>query len=197
MADGAGVMCPSYRATRDEKDSTRGRARVLQELANGSAVRGWRAPEVAESLDLCLSCKACSSECPTGVDMATYKAEVLYQRYRHRPRPPAHYSLGWLPRWARLASLAPQAVNRLAAGRLAPLGKRLAGVDERRALPAFASRTFRRWFADHPVATGIRCCCGWTPSPTTSPRRSASPRSRCWKRPAIRCGSPTGGCAAG
>lgn len=154
VAEGPGVMCPSYRATRDEKDSTRGRARVLQELANGSVVRGWRAPEVLESLDLCLSCKACSSECPTGVDMASYKAEVLYQRYRHRPRPPAHYSLGWLPRWARLASLAPGPVNRLATGRLAALGKRLAGVDPRRDLPVFAPRTFRRWFADHPVADG-------------------------------------------
>lgn len=154
VADGPGVMCPSYRATRDEKDSTRGRARVLQELANGSAVRGWRSPEVLESLDLCLSCKACSSECPTGVDMATYKAEVLYQRYRHRLRPAAHYSLGWLPRWARLAALAPGAVNRLAAGRFAALGKRLAGVDPRRDLPAFAPRTFSRWFADHPVADG-------------------------------------------
>jgi FAD/FMN-containing dehydrogenase/Fe-S oxidoreductase len=154
VAEGPGVMCPSYRATKDEKDSTRGRARVLQELANGSLVRGWRSPEVLESLDLCLSCKACSSECPTGVDMATYKAEVLYQRYRHRPRPPAHYSLGWLPRWARVASLAPGLVNRLAAGSLAGLGKRLAGVDHRRDLPVFAPRTFRRWFADHPVADG-------------------------------------------
>src|SRR5207244_2078935 len=83
-----GVMCPSYLATRDEKDSTRGRARVLQEMANGSLVRGYRATEVAEVLDLCLSCKGCSSDCPAGVDMATYKAEVLYQRYRRRLRPP-------------------------------------------------------------------------------------------------------------
>lgn len=154
IAEGPGVMCPSYRATRDEKDSTRGRARVLQELANGSMVRGWRSPAVAESLDLCLSCKACSSECPTGVDMATYKAEMLYQRYRRRPRPVSHYSLGWLPRWARLASLAPTRVNRLAAGPLARVGKRLAGVDPRRDLPAFAPRTFYRWFADHTVADG-------------------------------------------
>lgn len=153
-ATGPGVMCPSYRATGDEKDSTRGRARVLQELANGSTVRTWRSPEVFESLDLCLSCKACSSECPTGVDMATYKAETLYQRYRRRPRPPAHYSLGWLPRWARLASLAPNQINRLATGRLAALGKRLAGVDPRRDLPAFAPRTFHRWFADHRTADG-------------------------------------------
>lgn len=154
VSHGPGVMCPSYRATRDEKDSTRGRSRVLQELANGSAVRGWRAPEVLESLDLCLSCKACASECPTGVDMATYKAEVLHQRYRRRPRPPAHYALGWLPRWARAASRAPSVVNRLAASPLARLGKRLAGVDARRELPAFAPATFRRWFADHPRGPG-------------------------------------------
>jgi FAD/FMN-containing dehydrogenase/Fe-S oxidoreductase len=154
VADGPGVMCPSYRATKDEKDSTRGRSRVLQELANGSMVRGWRAPEVLESLDLCLSCKACSSECPTGVDMATYKAEVLYHRYRHRPRPAAHYSLGWLPRWAPVASLLPHQANRLASGRFGEFGKRLAGVDPRRDLPAFAPQTFRRWFARHRRAPG-------------------------------------------
>lgn len=154
VTSGAGVMCPSFRATRDEKDSTRGRARVLQELANGSMVRGWRSPEVLDSLDLCLSCKACSSECPTGVDMATLKAEALFQRYRHRPRPAAHYSLGWLPRWARLASVAPGLVNRLMAGPLAPFGKRLAGVDSRRGLPVFAPQTFRSWFAQHSSTAG-------------------------------------------
>jgi len=149
-----GVMCPSYRATRDERDSTRGRARVLQELANSEATTDWRSPEVADVLDLCLSCKACSSDCPTGVDMATYKAETLYQRYRHRPRPPAHYALGWLPRWARMASKMPKLVNRAMSGPLATLGKRMAGVDPRRSLPVFAPRTFRQWFADHPVADG-------------------------------------------
>ncbi|MGB0877253.1 MAG: FAD-binding and (Fe-S)-binding domain-containing protein [Mycobacterium sp.] len=154
VTSGPGVMCPSFRATRDEKDATRGRARVLQELANGSTVRGWRSPEILESLDLCLSCKACSSECPTGVDMATFKAEALFQRYRHRPRPATHYSLGWLPRWARLASAFPQTANRLMAGPLAPLGKRAAGVDLRRDLPVFAPRTFRRWFAEHPSSSG-------------------------------------------
>ncbi|KAA9165587.1 FAD-binding protein [Amycolatopsis acidicola] len=149
-----GTMCPSYRATRDEKDSTRGRSRVLQELANGSFVTGWRDDAVHDVLDLCLSCKACSSECPTGVDMATYKAEALYQRYRRRLRPAAHYSLGWLPRWARLASRMPKLVNRAMSGPLAKLGKRLAGVDHRRELPVFAGQTFRQWFATHPRATG-------------------------------------------
>jgi FAD/FMN-containing dehydrogenase/Fe-S oxidoreductase len=154
-ADVGGVMCPSYLATRDEKDSTRGRARVLQELANGSLVRGWHSPEVAESLDLCLSCKGCSSDCPAGVDMATYKAEVLYQRYRRRPRPAAHYALGWLPRWARLASHAPRLSNAaLRRPTLARIAKRLGGIDPRRSLPEFAPQTFRSWFANRAPAGG-------------------------------------------
>lgn len=150
-----GVMCPSYLATRDEKDSTRGRSRVLQELANGSLVQGYRAPELAEALDLCLSCKGCSADCPAGVDMATYKSEVLYQRYRRRLRPPSHYALGWLPRWARLASRAPRLANgTLRNDLLAAVAKRAGGIDARRPLPQFARRTFRRWFADHPPRTG-------------------------------------------
>ncbi|HEX5114099.1 MAG TPA: FAD-binding and (Fe-S)-binding domain-containing protein [Pseudonocardiaceae bacterium] len=150
-----GVMCPSYLATRDEKDSTRGRARVLQEMANGTLVSGWRSPEVREVLDLCLSCKGCASDCPTGIDMATYKAEALYQAYRHRLRPPSHYALGWLPYWARQAARAPRLANALlTAPGLAGLGKRLAGVDPRRNLPALARRTFRSWFADRLPATG-------------------------------------------
>ena len=95
-----GVMCPSYLATREEKDSTRGRARVLQEVVRGELA--WRDPAVHDALDLCLSCKGCASDCPTGIDMATYKAEVLHQTYRRRLRPRSHYALGWLPRWARL-----------------------------------------------------------------------------------------------
>jgi Fe-S oxidoreductase len=150
-----GVMCPSYLATRDEKDSTRGRSRVLQELANGSLVKGFRSAEVAEALDLCLSCKGCASDCPAGVDMATYKAEVLYQRYRRRLRPVAHYSLGWLPRWARLAARAPGLANAaLGRGALAGLARRLGGIDARRPLPSFAPHTFRDWFARHRPAAG-------------------------------------------
>ncbi|MDP9118393.1 MAG: FAD-binding protein [Actinomycetota bacterium] len=150
-----GVMCPSYLATRDEKDSTRGRARVLQELANGSLVKGVRSAEVAEALDLCLSCKGCASDCPAGVDMATYKAEVLYQRYRRRLRPPSHYALGWLPRWARLASTAPRLTNAiLRRPVLAAAAKRMGGIDARRPLPQFATQSFRRWFDERPVIDG-------------------------------------------
>ncbi|MGA8117686.1 MAG: FAD-linked oxidase C-terminal domain-containing protein [Actinocatenispora sp.] len=146
-----GVMCPSYVATRDEKDSTRGRSRVLQEAINGTLVHGLRSPEVRESLDLCLSCKGCSSDCPAGVDMATYKAEVLHQTYRRRPRPVSHYTLGQLPRWARLASRAPGLANAaLRVPGVSTLAKRLAGVDVRRSLPTFADRTFRYWFAHRP-----------------------------------------------
>jgi FAD/FMN-containing dehydrogenase/Fe-S oxidoreductase len=155
---GGGVMCPSFLATRDEKDSTRGRARVLQELANGSLVSGWRAGAVADALDLCLSCKGCASDCPAGVDMATYKAEALYQRYRGRLRPAAHYSLGWLPRWAGLAARAPWlasgANGLLRVTPLAAAARRLGGIDRRRPLPAFAATSFRRWFAAHQPGAG-------------------------------------------
>lgn len=151
ISGSGGVMCPSYLATRQEKDSTRGRARVLQEMVNGSQVQGgWRSPEVHEALDLCLQCKGCAVDCPTGVDMASYKAEVLHQSYRRRLRPRSHYSLGWLPRWSRLASRAPRLVNGLMRLRpVAAVGKKLAGVDQRRPLPPFAVQTFREWFADH------------------------------------------------
>ncbi len=152
---GGGVMCPSYLATRDEKDSTRGRARVLQELANGTLIGGFDAPELQESLDLCLSCKGCSSDCPAGVDMATYKAEVLHQRYKGKRRPASHYALGWLPRWARLASGMPRLANAaLRMPRLAALSKRLGGIDDRRDLPRFAEQTFRAWFEARPTAPG-------------------------------------------
>ncbi|WP_370247829.1 FAD-binding and (Fe-S)-binding domain-containing protein [Nocardioides sp.] len=140
-----GVMCPSYLATREEKDSTRGRARVLQEVVRGELA--WNAPEVHEALDLCLSCKGCASDCPTGIDMATYKSEVLHQTYRRRLRPRSHYALGKLPFWARLAGLAPRLANLMV--RLPVLGALalwLAGVDGRRSVPAFARRPFRRTF---------------------------------------------------
>ncbi|QKT09566.1 FAD-binding and (Fe-S)-binding domain-containing protein [Rhodococcus sp. W8901] len=145
-----GVMCPSYMATREEKDSTRGRARVLQEMVNGSLVsKGWRSPEVHDALDLCLSCKGCASDCPTGVDMASYKSEVLHQSYRGRLRPVSHYSLGWLPRWAALAGRAPRLVNAMTRlPGVASAALTLGGADRRRNIPQFAPVSFRRWFAD-------------------------------------------------
>ncbi|HEX8927383.1 MAG TPA: FAD-linked oxidase C-terminal domain-containing protein, partial [Actinomycetota bacterium] len=146
-AASGGVMCPSFRATRDERDSTRGRARTLQEMLTGGVVAdGWRSAAVRDALDLCLACKGCKRDCPVEVDMATYKSEFLYQHYRHRVRPAAHYALGWLPLWARLAALAPGLANRLAGGRLGGAAlRRLGGIAPERPLPRFASRARRSW----------------------------------------------------
>ncbi|WP_060902856.1 FAD-binding and (Fe-S)-binding domain-containing protein [Streptomyces europaeiscabiei] len=140
-SDTGGVMCPSYRATGEETDSTRGRARLLQEMARGDLVQdGWRSTEVRDALDLCLSCKACSSDCPVGVDMATYKAEFLHQHYKGRIRPRSHYSLGWLPLTSALAGYAARPINALLRGPLGTLLARLGGVTTKRRIPAFASR---------------------------------------------------------
>ena len=149
---GPGVMCPSYQATREEKDSTRGRARVLQDVVAGHfGPDGWREQALHDVLDLCLACKGCASDCPTGVDMAAYKSEALHQRYRHRLRPRSHYALGWLPRWTRLAARMPRAVPALNRVLGAPPVHRVvtwaAGVDARRELPRLAEQTFRAWFA--------------------------------------------------
>ena len=83
-----GVMCPSYRATREEEHSTRGRAHLLWEMTKGDVIRdGWSDESVKKSLDLCLACKGCKSDCPVGVDVATYKAEFLSHYYEKRRRP--------------------------------------------------------------------------------------------------------------
>ncbi len=155
-----GVMCPSYRATLDETHSTRGRARLLEEMLRGELVTdGWRSESVHEALDLCLSCKGCASDCPVGVDMATYKSEFLHHHYRRRLRPMAHYSMGRLPLWLRLA----RTPIRVAASRgrvaraLASVAKRLGGVAAERDLPAPAKHTFLRWFRRRtPQAAGER-----------------------------------------
>jgi FAD/FMN-containing dehydrogenase/Fe-S oxidoreductase len=143
-----GVMCPSYRATREEKHSTRGRARLLHEMLVGDPLEGgWRSEAVEDALHLCLACKGCKSDCPMNVDMATYKAEFLHHRYRRRLRPRAAYAMGLIMFWARLASLAPGLVNLL--GRFPPtaaLTKALGGISQRRRLPRFARVRFRRWY---------------------------------------------------
>jgi FAD/FMN-containing dehydrogenase/Fe-S oxidoreductase len=141
-----GVMCPSFQATRDERDSTRGRARVLQEMIDGRLVTGgFRAPEVHEALDLCLSCKGCLNDCPTGIDMASYKSEVLHQSYRGRIRPRAHYVLGRLPFWAKITSPIARLANLgLRTPGIRSIARWVAGVDQRRSLPMFATRRFAR-----------------------------------------------------
>jgi len=145
-----GFMCPSYQATKDEKDVTRGRARVLQEVTNGSLLHSWSSPAVLESLDLCLSCKACSSDCPTGTDMAKYKSEALHRTYEGKLRPRNHYLLGQLPRWTHLVTKVP-AVARLTNAVLGvrPVAKtvlRLGGMDPRRKMVTFAEETFSSWW---------------------------------------------------
>ena len=147
--DEGAVMCPSYRATREEEHSTRGRSRLLMEMVRGEVIRdGWHSTEVRDALDLCLACKGCRKDCPVEVDMATYKAEFLAHHYKGRLRPASHYSMGWLPVAALLAARAPGLVN--AAGR-APLLSRLikaaGGIDQHRDLPAFARERFTRWHA--------------------------------------------------
>lgn len=144
-----GVMCPSYRATREEEHSTRGRARLLFEMLNGEVVDGWRSEAVRDALDLCLACKGCKSDCPVNVDMATYKAEFLSHHYHHRPRPAQHYSMGWLPVWAWLAAYAPRLVNAVAhAPVLSGLVKRVGGIAEQRSLPRFARQRFTDWYRE-------------------------------------------------
>lgn len=142
--DSGGVMCPSYRVTREEEHSTRGRSRLLFEMLEGDLVHGgWRSTEVNDALDLCLACKGCKTDCPVNVDMATYKAEFLAHHYAGRPRPAAHYSMGWLPVWARAASFAPELVNALSSRPFpALLGKRIGGVARERPIPSFAPVRF-------------------------------------------------------
>ena len=147
-AHAGGVMCPSYRATREERHSTRGRARLLAEMLRGEVIRdGWLSEEVREALDLCLACKGCRSDCPTHTDMASYKAEFLHHHYLGRLRPVQAYTMGLISRWARVASVAPRLVNLLThTPGLATLLKFAGGMARQREIPKFARRTFRKWF---------------------------------------------------
>jgi Fe-S oxidoreductase len=143
-----GSMCPSYRATCEEQHSTRGRANALRLAITGQlGFTGLTDPALLEVLDLCLECKACKSECPTNVDMARLKAEFLHHYYRAHGLPWRNWLFGQvalLGRWGcRFAPLS----NWLAGGRMGRwLNERLLGIDPRRALPAWAQRTWVRQF---------------------------------------------------
>jgi Fe-S oxidoreductase len=157
----AGTMCPSYMATREEQHSTRGRAHLLWELLEGKVIGSkngtpdWHNEAVHEALDLCLSCKACKSECPVNVDVATYKAEFLAHYYEGRMHPLQHYAFGFMDRMAHLSSLIPGLTPRLANIPLATPGlshaiKAILGVAQQRKLPQFAPRSFQsEWRTGH------------------------------------------------
>jgi len=141
-----GVMCPSYRGTGEEKHSTRGRAHLLWEMLAGSLrPEGFKSDAVHEALDLCLSCKACKTECPVQVDMAAYKAEFLAQHYKGRVHPLQHYVFGFADKLARMGSIAPGMTNAVLTGSVTSgLVKRLAGVARERRLPELAGKPFQK-----------------------------------------------------
>ncbi|MEV5442682.1 FAD-binding and (Fe-S)-binding domain-containing protein [Streptomyces sp. NPDC052644] len=184
---GPGVMCPSYRATGEERHSTRGRARLLHEMLAGEVVTGgWRSEEVRDALDLCLSCKGCRSDCPVGVDMATYKAEFLHHHYAGRLRPAAHYAMGSLPALLDLAAPAAPLLNAAARVRpLAALAKRAAGIAPERDLPVLARRTFRAWAARRTApgaspGTAPGASSGTAPGAPGGTARGEAPRAYLW-----------------
>ncbi|HKE30130.1 MAG TPA: FAD-linked oxidase C-terminal domain-containing protein, partial [Candidatus Angelobacter sp.] len=156
--DEKGTMCPSYMATREEMHSTRGRARLLFEMLQGDPLEGgWRNEHVHQALDLCLACKACKTECPLNVDMATYKAEFLAHYYEDRRRPRSAYAMGLIYWWSRAAALAPRLVNFFTqAPGISLLARLLGGVSQHRRIPKFAPQTFKRWFFQRGLQNGSK-----------------------------------------
>ncbi|MGH9309686.1 MAG: FAD-binding and (Fe-S)-binding domain-containing protein [Vicinamibacterales bacterium] len=159
-----GTMCPSYMVTRDEQHSTRGRAHLLFEMLRGETLTsGWESADVKHALDLCLACKACKSECPVGVDMATYKAEFLAHHYDRLSRPLRAHLFGHVDWWAELAARAPRVVNAFASVRpAARLLQSLAGIAPDRRLPRFAPETFQAWWRRHPPRSEGRRLVLWS-----------------------------------
>jgi len=153
----AGVMCPSYMATREEKHSTRGRAHLLWEMLQGEVIQdGWKSEEVKDALDLCLSCKTCKTECPTNVDLATYKAEFLAHYYEGRMRPLHAYAFGMIDRWARMASYTPRLANALGSFPVTRgIANALLHIEPSRKLPEFATSTFRSRFRKASVGRDV------------------------------------------
>jgi Fe-S oxidoreductase len=142
------VMCPSFMVTREEKHSTRGRARILWEMLNGGELELWRDDEVFEALDLCLACKGCTNDCPVHVDIPTLKAEFLAHYYAGKPRPRHAYAFGLIDRAAAAASRAPWLANALTK---TPAFKAAAGIAPQREVPPFAPLPLRDWFHSRPV----------------------------------------------
>lgn len=144
-----GTMCPSYMVTKEERYSTRGRARLLFEMLQGNPLRKtWNHEAIRESLDYCLACKGCKHECPVNVDMATYKAEFLYHFYKGKLRPLHMWLFGYMFKWAKAAALAPDVVNFFTqAPPFSTLLKKLGSIAPQRAIPMFAPQTFRQWYA--------------------------------------------------
>ena len=168
-----GVMCPSWRATHEEEHSTRGRAHLLWEMTQGEVIRdGWRSEEVKHSLDLCLACKGCKSDCPVSVDVATYKAEFLSHYYEGRVRPLNAYAFGNIDFWASLASNAPGLVNLTTQlPFISDIVKFLGHIPPQRRIPAFAPEPFKQWF---------RRTNGWSNGTFEAPWKSgpSGPRER-------------------
>jgi len=153
-----GTMCPSFRVTREEMHSTRGRARLLFEMLKGDPLTGgWQDEHVKEALDLCLACKGCKGDCPVSVDMATYKAEFLSHYYEKHRRPLTAYSFGLIHYWARLGSLMPGLVNAITqTPGLSAIAKLMSGMSPHRAVPRFAPFTFKDWFHSRSARTHTR-----------------------------------------
>ena len=166
----AGTMCPSYMVTLEEEHSTRGRAHMLFEMLQGEVVRdGWKDESVKKSLDLCLSCKACKSECPANVDIATYKAEFLSHYYESNRRPLHAYAFGMIDKWARLGALAPKVANFLShAPGLRQLLQATLHLAPQRELPWLAPLSFQEWARTQAI-----------PAPgAATDRESATPEAR-------------------
>jgi Fe-S oxidoreductase len=144
-------MCPSFRATLDEKDNTRGRANALRlALSSDDPQRDLRGQELYDVLDLCLMCKACKTECPSNVDLAKLKAEVLNLYYERHPRPLGHRLLANVHVLNRYGAWAAPLLNWLQARPAVRwLLERAGGIDRRRSLPELHARHFRHWFARH------------------------------------------------
>jgi Fe-S oxidoreductase len=148
---GSGTMCPSYMATGNELYSTRGRARLIHESLTSDLLSGGFSDDALyESLELCLSCKACKSECPASVDIAAYRAEFLANYFQSHRRPLALRFFGHIHEAARLAAFAPRIANVFSSGPSRMLIRRMLGFHPERDLPRFAHSTFRRWFRKHP-----------------------------------------------